>query len=148
MLNFKQLILDDSNETTIINLENVKIWTIGVKEVIRDEESTTFTIRVTVDGVEYLATHKFLGTISKEVYFTFKADVLNGVNSPQFLCLSYDNPDHINTLTVKMNYICTGYIITTSSYSIDGIKPKRPKRMNREKDVFEEEDFNCIEDEQ
>ena len=146
MLNFKQLILDDSNETTIINLENVKIWTIGVKEVIRDEESTTFTIRVTVDGVEYLATHKFLGTISKEVYFTFKADVLNGVNSPQFLCLSYDNHDHINTLTVKMNYICTGYIVTSSNYSIDGIKPKRPKRMNREEDVFDEVEFEGIED--
>ena len=103
MINFKQLVLNYGEETTFINLEKVRTWSIGVKEVLRDEESTTFKIRIRVDDEEYLATHKFLGNISVDEYSNLEHSILNGSNFSHFKCLECDG----YSLEVKMHHICS-----------------------------------------
>ena len=147
MVNFKHLILEDSKKTTFINLGYVKTWSLDVAEISRDAESTTFTIKVTVDDVEYTATHKLGGCQSTEVYLQLIDRVLDGVNSPQFIGIKYDTlNDNSTALRLKMTYVCKEFIISYPlNYSEISLKPKRPNK-NRSKDVFDEVEFEGIED--
>lgn len=102
MINFKQLVLNYGEETTFINLEKVRTWSIRIIEVTRVGCYTTFKIRIRVDDEEYLATHKFLENISVDEYSNLEHSILNGNNFSHFKCLKCDGC----SLEVKMNYLC------------------------------------------
>lgn len=125
MVNFKYLVIDNSNGVNVFNLAKCKNWAINVIKVVKDGADTIFNVELVVDGNIFPIKHRIVGTVSKEVYLNILDNVLDGRNNIPCFGIQSEVDDSYK-LIIKSNYYYEEPLPPPAHFSITG-KPIRPK---------------------